>query len=108
MASLSQRPKAALTQGFPRSGHSAGSPREGREKTTHLGLQTTAQAQELWRASTALNDCVTGQRPPNWLPPPTGWLTFSLLLEGQEQPRVQDIFLWLPAVVSGKAKNRTS
>lgn len=45
---------------------------------------------------------------PQQSPPPTGLLTFSLLLEGQEQPRVQDIFLWLPAVVSVKAKNRAS
>lgn len=34
-------------------------------------------------------------------PPPK----FSLLLEGQEQPRVQDVLFWLPAVVSGKAKS---
>lgn len=41
------------------------------------------------------------------LPLPTQAVTFSLLLESQEQPRVQDIFLGLPAVVSGKAKCRS-
>lgn len=50
-----------------------------------------------------------GPRSPQHSPPShEGWLTFSLLLEGQEQPWVQDIFLWLPAVVSGKAKSRAS
>lgn len=45
---------------------------------------------------------------PTLSPFPHVVLTFSLLLEGQEQPRVQDIFLWLPAVVSGKGKNKMS
>lgn len=40
------------------------------------------------------------------IPPNSPLLQFSLLLEGQEQPRVQDVLLWLPAVVSGKAQSR--
>lgn len=45
---------------------------------------------------------------PTFSPFPRVLLTFSLLLEGQEQPWVQDILLWLPAVVSAKAKSKES
>lgn len=72
--------------------------------TAAMGPQTTAQDPR--RASTAQYACVTGHRLPSVLPLPT-LLSLSLLLEGQEQPWVQDIFLWLPAVVSGKAKSRS-
>lgn len=74
--------------------------------TAAMGPQTSVRAQDPWMASTALRNHWTSRGPPT-SPPPTRAVTSSLLLEGQEQPWIQDIFLWLPAVVSGKAKSRS-
>lgn len=48
---------------------------------------------------------VSSHRSPRPIPPNSPPPEFSLLLEGQKQPWVQDVLFWLPAVVSGKAKS---